>query len=166
MDTNHLGSHMRDFCTFLDGRGYLAPGIGINFQGHAYRLYQRQGGRTCVGDGVLLIGDAAGLAQPLSGEGILAAIESGLLASDAILEANGDYGQNRLEMYNERLSGRFGGSGREIPSSPLLSGLMRFLGARLLSSKWFCRNIVLDRWFLHESQRALYAAPNQEEADR
>jgi geranylgeranyl reductase family protein len=166
MDTNHLASHMRDFCTFLEGRGYLAPGSGTNFQGHAYRLYQRQGGRACVGDGVLLIGDAAGLAQPQSGEGILAAIESGLLASDAILEANGDYGHNRLKMYNKRLAGRFGGSGGEIPSSPLLSGIVRFLGARFLSSRWFCRNIVLDRWFLHKYQRALYAAPNQEEADR
>ena len=168
MDTNHLAGHMKDFCTFLKGRGYPAPdpGSGAGIQGHAYRLYQRQGGRACVGDGVLLIGDAAGLAQPQSGEGILAAIESALLASDAILEANGYYGHNRLEKYNERLSGRFGGSGGEIPSSPLLSGLARSLGARLLASRWFCRNIVLDRWFLHKYQRALYAAPNQEEADR
>ena len=162
IDTNHLTSHMRDFCTFLEGRGYLAHGSVTGIQGHAYRLYQRQGGRACVGNGVLLIGDAAGLAQPQSGEGILAAIESALLASDAILEANGDYGHNRLGIYNERLSGRFGGSDREIPSSPLLSGLVRFLGARLLSSRWFCRNIVLDRWFLHKYQRALYAESNQE----
>ncbi|MDR3579833.1 MAG: NAD(P)/FAD-dependent oxidoreductase [Oryzomonas sp.] len=166
MDTNHLGSHMKDFCTFLEGRGYLAPGSVAGIQGHAYRLYQRQGGRARVGDGVLLIGDAAGLAQPQSGEGILAAIESALLASDAILTANGDYGRNRLRMYNERLSGRFGVNGREIPASPLLSGPMRFLGARLLSSRWFCRNIVLDRWFLHKYQQALYAAPNRESADR
>jgi flavin-dependent dehydrogenase len=155
MDTNHLGSHIRDFCTFLEGGGYLAPGSGARFQGHAYRLYQRQGGRTCVGDGVLLIGDAAGLAQPQSGEGILASIESALLAGDTILEANGDYGRNRLERYSERLAGRFGGSGPEIPSSPLVSGLVRFLGARLLSNSWFCRTVVLDRWFLHKDQPAL-----------
>lgn len=152
MDTNNLGRHTRDFCAFLQQRGDLAPGFSGRFQGHAYLLYGRQGGRTCVSDGALLIGDAAGLAQPQSGEGILPAVESALLAADTILAANGDYRRANLEPYAARLATRFGSGSMEIPSSPISSGLLRFLGARLLSSRWFARHIVLDRWFLHTRQ--------------
>ena len=157
MDRKHLSRHMRDFCMFLEQRGNLAAGFTARFQGHAYLLYERQGGRTCVGDGALLIGDAAGLAQPQSGEGILPAIESALLAADTILAANGDYRRDNLEPYAALLATRFGSGGMGIPSSPLSSGLLRFIGARLLSSSWFTRNIVLDRWFLHIQQKSLYS---------
>jgi flavin-dependent dehydrogenase len=51
MDTNHLGNHMRDFCAFLEGREYLAPGSGAGFHGHAYRLYQRKGGAPASATG-------------------------------------------------------------------------------------------------------------------
>jgi flavin-dependent dehydrogenase len=49
---------------------------------------------------LLLAGDAAGLADPLSGEGIAYAIHSGLLAADSILEAfrTGDFS---MEKYQE-----------------------------------------------------------------
>jgi len=148
MDREHLGRHTRDFCTFLEERGDLPAGAAGTFQGHAYRLYERRGGRSCVADGALLIGDAAGLSHPQSGEGILPAIESALLAADTILAANGDYRRGNLEPYAAGLATRFGG-GSELPSSPLASAFLRFLGARLLSSRWFARHVVLDRWFLH-----------------
>ena len=106
------------------------------------------GGAPAGGDGALLIGDAAGLAYPHSGEGILPAIESALLAADTILAANGDYRRDNLEPYAAALAARFGSAG-ELPSSPLASALLRFIGARLLSSRWFTRHVVLDRWFLH-----------------
>jgi geranylgeranyl reductase family protein len=157
MDRKHLGRHVRDFCTVLEQRGYLAAGFTGRFQGHAYLLYERQGGRTCVGDGALLIGDAAGLAQPQSGEGIFPAIVSALLAADTILAANGDYRRDNLEPYASRLATRFGSASREIPSSPTLSGLLCFFGARLLSSSLFARHIVLDRWFLHGRQKSLFS---------
>jgi menaquinone-9 beta-reductase len=148
MDRNHLRSHTRDFCRFLEERGDLPAGAAGTFRGHAYRLYEQQGGRRNVADGALLIGDAAGLSSPQSGEGILPAIESGLLAADTIVAANGDYRRDNLEPYAAGLTARFGG-GSELPSSPLTSALLRFLGARLLSSSWFARHVVLDRWFLH-----------------
>ncbi|GFE58799.1 NAD(P)/FAD-dependent oxidoreductase [Geobacter sp. AOG1] len=155
MDRQHLSRHTRDFCTFLVQRGYLTTGVAGGFQGHAYLVYQRQGGRTCVGDGALLIGDAAGLAQPQSGEGILPAIESALLAADTILAAKGDYRSVNLEPYAARLATRFGSGSMKIPSTRLSSGVLRFLGARLLSSNWFARHVVLDRWFLHTWQETL-----------
>lgn len=149
MDRAQLGRQVRDFCTFLEQRGDLVAGAVDRFQGHAYRIYQRQGARTCIADGALLIGDAAGLAQPQSGEGILPAIESALLAAETILAAQGDYRRATLEPYAARLASHFGSASGEIPSSPTVSGILRFLGARLLSSSWFTRHIVLDRWFLH-----------------
>jgi len=152
MDTKDLGRHTREFCAFLEQRGDLTTGCGDQFRGHAYLLYQQQGGRSCADDGALLIGDAAGLARPQSGEGILPAIESALLAADTIVTANGDYRLANLEPYAARLASRFGSKGMEIPSSPLSSGLLRFLGARLLSSSWFARHVVLDGWFLHTRQ--------------
>lgn len=148
MDTKDLGRHTREFCAFLEQRGDLEAGGSYRFRGHAYLLYERQG-RTCVADGALLIGDAAGLARPQSGEGILPAIESALMAADAVVAANGDYRRANLEPYAARLASRFGSGGGELPTSPLSSKVVRFLGARLLSSSLFARHVVLDGWFLH-----------------
>ena len=150
-DADNLGRHTKDFCAFLSERGDLPADFSGRFQGHAYRLYERQKGRACVSDGALLIGDAAGLARQQSGEGILPAIESALLAADIILEANGNYCRDNLEPYARRLAGRFSGDNPEIPLLPFFSGILRFIGARMLSSPWFARHIVLDRWFLHSA---------------
>ncbi len=148
MDRQHLGRHTRDFCAFLAQRGDLSPSAAGTFQGHAYLLYVQRERRRNVADGALLIGDAAGLSYPQSGEGILPAIESALLAAETIVAANGDYRYDNLEPHAAKLAARFGG-GSELPSSPLASALLRFIGARLLSSRWFTRHVVLDRWFLH-----------------
>lgn len=150
-DREHLGNHVQDFCSFLDERGYLPAGFSGRFQGHAYRLYQRQGGRSCVSDGALLIGDAAGLARPNSGEGILPSIESALLAAETIIATKGDYRRDNLLPYAAQLADRFG-NGCEISSSQLASAISRSIGARLFSSRWFTRHVVLDRWFLHGSR--------------
>lgn len=155
LDRRNLGSHVREFCAFLEKRGELMPGLSNGFQGHAYLLYQREGGRACVGDGVLLLGDAAGLSYPQSGEGILPAIESALLAADTIVAAKGDYRHNRLRGYEAGLDKRFGSENTGITGSRLSSGALRSLGARLLSSNWFTRHIVLDRWFLHANRKQL-----------
>jgi menaquinone-9 beta-reductase len=148
MDRNHLGRHTREFCTFLVERGYLPKGAVGSFQGHAYLLYSRRGGRRRVADGALLIGDAAGLAYPQSGEGILPAIESAILAADTILAADVNYRRGNMEPYADGLDARFGG-GSEPPSSAPVSAFLRFIGAGLFSSRWFTRHVLLDRWFLH-----------------
>ena len=155
MDTGNLVRHTRDFSTFLKQHMDLPSSFSGRFQGHAYRLYERQGRRTCVSDGALLIGDAAGVAHPQSGEGILPAIESALLAAETILAANGDYRSDNLEPYAVRLAGRYDGGSAKIPTSPVYSKLSRFIGARLLSNSWFARHIVLDNWFLHTNRKAL-----------
>jgi len=157
LDKAHLGRHTADFCSFLQERGDLGRDFAGRFQGHAYRLFQRQGGRACVADGALLLGDAAGLSCPQSGEGILPAVESGLLAADAVLAAGGDYRRDNLEPYAASLAARFGGTGDGFISR-IPSPLVRLLGAGFLASAWFARHVVLDTWFLHTRHKTLYPA--------
>jgi menaquinone-9 beta-reductase len=111
-----------------------------------------------VDDSLLLIGDAVGLAYKQSGEGIRPAIESGLLAAQAIVAAEGNYSREQLENYAELLAQRFGTSGQDWASkvgAHLPSSWMGALGRTLLGTRWFVRDVVLDRWFLHSNEAAL-----------
>jgi flavin-dependent dehydrogenase len=149
---NHnLSEHLNHFCDFLKQHDKIPQDIPVDFHGHAYLLYGH-GVRNQIGDGMLLIGDAAGLSYPQSGEGIRPAVESGLLAAATILEAKGDYSRHQLQSYSSRLVSRFGQG--KVPSSivPLS------IGGILLENKWFTRNVVMDRWFLHSQQKALRAS--------
>jgi len=125
--------------------------VPARFRGHAYYLYD--GCRTKVfDDGVLLIGDAAGLAYPQSGEGIRPAVESGLLAAQVIVDAGGRYERSRLAPYQERLISRLG-----MPKAPrtvgpfdwITRGLRRAVVRRLIRSPRFVRNSVIRDSFLH-----------------
>ncbi len=62
---------------------------GGDYHGHPIPLYQRR--EPIATQRILLAGDAAGLVDPLSGEGIRYAIKSGQLAAESIL--NGDVQQ-------------------------------------------------------------------------
>jgi flavin-dependent dehydrogenase len=122
------------------------------FHGHAYLVRQRSP-RQLTGAGVLLVGDAAGLAYGESGEGIRPAVESALLAARTIVEARGVYDTARLRHYEDRLDECFGK--RVAPGSILPAALKGAAAHRLLNQKWFARRVVLDRWFLHARQPAL-----------
>jgi menaquinone-9 beta-reductase len=155
LDRGRLSGHVASFLAFLAGRGKVPSRAASRWHGHAYLLYG-SAPRPLLDDGVLLVGDAAGLAYAPSGEGIRTAIESGLLAADVLLEAGGRYTRDRLEPYGERLRQRYGT--REPARSPsrlLPSGLVTWLGTRLMATPWFARHVVIDRWFLHAEQLAL-----------
>ncbi|HWN54474.1 MAG TPA: hypothetical protein VNP91_05135, partial [Methylomirabilota bacterium] len=67
----------------LRASGRLPAELPIeSFKGHAY-VVRRQAPRRLCGPRFVLVGDAAGLARDLSGEGIGPAIRSGLLAAEA-----------------------------------------------------------------------------------
>jgi flavin-dependent dehydrogenase len=109
-------------------------------------------------DGVLLIGDAAGLAYSQSGEGIRPAIESGLLAAKAILAAGGVNSATVSETYRGLLAERFGKVQEDWAfdiGCRLPAGLVSSLARILLASEWFSRRVVLERWFLHRDEPAL-----------
>lgn len=152
-----LTEHLRHFCDFLKQRGRIPQDIPEHFHGHAYLLHGHAV-RKLLDDGMLLVGDAAGLAYPQSGEGIRPAVESGLIAANTILKAGGDYRCEQLLPYTSRLVVRFG-------NAPASGGtgsayLRNLLAGRLLDNKWFTRHVVLNRWFLHTHQEALHASGN------
>lgn len=147
--------HFDAFNTFLVARGELPVGFASHFHGHAYRLYDRYGAHRCVDEGVLLIGDAAGLAGVHSGEGIFPAIQSGQFAAATILAAQGDYRRATLESYVGLLINRRGGEHLHLPTFSLPSGVVQRLGAYLLATPWSTRHLILNRWFLHLDQPGL-----------
>jgi menaquinone-9 beta-reductase len=150
-----LPQQARDFLNLLIAERLIPEGISAQLRGHAY-LLASSSPRQCIGDGILLAGDAAGLADPHSGEGIRPAIESGLLAARAILAANGRYDRGQLEPYRQRLRTRFrigrdaGARGRTVPA-----WLTRLLATQVMRSRWLTRHLVLDRWFLGRHRAAL-----------
>ncbi|HTP64413.1 MAG TPA: hypothetical protein VMJ66_03400, partial [Geobacteraceae bacterium] len=154
LDRTDFHRHRDDFRTALEKRGVAASEAAQRFHGHAYLTYRRKGGRQRVGDGLLLIGDAAGIAAPHSGEGILPAVESALLAARAIIAAKGNYRRSNLEPYAAWLDRRCGAAFPEF-SLPIPAALMGPIGARFLASHLFVRHVVLDRWFLHAGRKTL-----------
>jgi flavin-dependent dehydrogenase len=146
-DRCELPRHLSEFLDFLITAKRIPSDLGGGFKGHAYLLAPAST-RRVMADGVLLVGDAAGLAWPESGEGIRTAVESGLLGASTILEARGDYRAGRLEPYRRRLEERFGKRGRLRPTRRLPGGLVSTLANALMSSRWFARRVLLERWFL------------------
>ena len=138
------------------GAGRFRVRYRSGFTGHAYQLYERVD-PTLVDEGVLLIGDSAGLAYPQSGEGIRPAVESGILAAETILAADGSYSQERLRPYAVQLRDRFGKPRKNAISGWLPAAWLQAVAARLLVNRSFARKVVIDRWFLHAHQPQLQA---------
>ena len=152
-----LVEHVHTFSRWLQSQGKVPADAPARFKGHAYLLYSHAT-RPVVGDGVLIIGDAAGLAYAESGEGIRPAIESGLMAARIIADARGDYSRQRLAEYEAQLAARFGvrNSGGSLASS-LPESWKIALARSLMQTQWFTRNVVLNRWFLHAATAPLRA---------
>ena len=147
-EPHDLPGHLQRFCEWLRATGRL-PQCPTRFKGHAYRLYDAAM-PVPVADGIVLVGDAAGLAYPQTGEGIRPAIEAGLLAADVIREASRDYRAERLMPYWARLQARLGRPGAGVAG--LIPGFARrALGRAILRSPRLTRRVVLDGWFLQGS---------------
>jgi geranylgeranyl reductase family protein len=157
LDPRSLPAATVRFVAFLEARKKIPPRFPWRWRGHAYAVNAAPP-RRVVDAGVLLAGDAAGIADPQSGEGIRQAVESGLLAARAIIEADGRCARDRLEPYAARLQARFADApipvalGRIVPDRVKIA-----LGGLLLEAPPFVRHVVLDRWFLHRHQLALGA---------
>jgi flavin-dependent dehydrogenase len=157
-DGRRLSAEVEQFATSLRRWGRIDFDLPHRLRGHAY-LLSDQSPRRRIDDGVLLIGDAAGMAYPASGEGIRPAVETGLLAAAAIRAAaarGGRFQKNDLEGYERAIVSRFGRprpavAGREHrPPNWQIR-----LGQWLLSRPWFARHVVMDRWFLHTHEPPL-----------
>ncbi len=155
-EENHkLSEHVAIFRQQLVDAGKIPAETPLKFHGHAYILYPKAT-RPLLKDGVMIIGDAAGLAYPESGEGIRPAVESAILAAQVIIQAEGDYSLTTLSDYQTRLEERLGKRGAQKELMDFLPVWLKqsFAGA-LLSSHWFVRNYVVERWFLHSDQPPL-----------
>ena len=143
----HFTAHVNDFVSFLESSG-KAPGASrLQWRGHAY-LASGVGPRPVVADGLLLIGDAAGLAYPESGEGIRPAIESARLAAQTAIAAGSHYGVEDLAAYQAAVSRLHP---RVRCSSAVVRSVQTAIGGALLESRSFTRHVVLNRWFLRRS---------------
>ena len=168
-DAAAFSSHRRELAAFLESSRKAPGAASARWRGHAY-LASGAGTRPLVRDGVMLIGDAAGLAQPESGEGIGPAIEAGNLAADTLIAAGGRYSADALRPYEVAIR-RAHPPARRAPRAarPVVAAI----GRQLLRSPRFTRQVVLDRWFLRrvapghtEGRRAALEPPRPENADR
>jgi geranylgeranyl reductase family protein len=141
---------------WLSSRADLPREALERWKGHAYLLAPR--GRRAVGDGVLLVGDAAGLAFPASGEGIRTAVESGTLAARAIIAARGDYSSARLAPYAASLARTFGHRRADVLSAIVPEAARQAIAPLLMRSAWFTRHVLIDRWFLRPDVKPLEVA--------
>ncbi len=81
-------------CDYMDSMGLKYSADELRFHGHPLPLWSgkepRQEGR------ILLVGDAAGLVNPLFGDGLLHAVKSGQIAGAAIAQGAADQYTDRL----------------------------------------------------------------------
>lgn len=123
--------------SFLKKHGFDEEPKGL--KGHVIPM----GGikRSISGRRTLLVGDAAGLIDPFSGEGLLYAIRSGALAAETFLKAlaGDDCSDRVLESYSERCEAEFG---------PNLRWSLRFTRLMHLSPNIFMRVLTTDEKLL------------------
>jgi geranylgeranyl reductase family protein len=98
-----LRGDLASFCSLLAERGAIKPGVR---PGPVTGGWLRMGGTgtPAAAGNVLLAGDAAGLINPLQGEGIAPAMVSARLAAEAVLSHPADPGPG----YTEALAAVFG----------------------------------------------------------
>jgi len=139
-----FNEHVRAFVSFLEAHDVITNVADARWHGHAY-FGSGVGARPVIGPGMALVGDAAGLAYPESGEGIRPAIESGRLAAETLIAARGRHGVEDLEPYAQALR-RLHPAVRQNPAP--LRAVLAAAGRVLLNSRAFTRHVLLDRWFL------------------
>lgn len=151
-----LRAHLARFCARLRATGDLAPGTQ---PGPVIGGWLRMGGTGTppAAGNVLLAGDAAGLINPLQGEGIGPALVSGCLAARAVLARPG----RAAEAYTDAVTAAFG---RYLPGAAVLQvALLRRPRAasaaiRLLTAPGVSR-LVASTWSLYWNGLADGAQP-------
>ena len=156
-DNHRLTEHLEEFVQDMKESRRIPADLPNRFKGHAYLLYAHAE-RPLVDDGILLIGDSAGLAYTQSGEGIRPAIESALLAAEVIREAP-DYSASSLQLYGDAIAERFGTRATELAQGFQMPDWIKTpLAGALMRSHWFTRKVVTEKWFLHQEVPPLQTA--------
>ena len=142
-DHHAFATHVSEFVAFLKAHDIHADGAGVRWHGHAY-FASGTGPRPLVDRGVMLAGDAAGLAYPESGEGIRPSIESGRLAAETLVASRGRHEIDDLQPYAEALRAAHPPVSRRSAPARAVSAA---IGRLLLRSPGFTRH-ALNEWFL------------------
>lgn len=162
-NSHQLSQRTKQFIEKLIAGGKLHPETPCKPKGHAYLLYPTAP-RPLFDEGVMLIGDATGLAYAQSGEGIRPAVESGLLAAQTVIEHRGARSRDALASYARRIEQRFGMRAAThrgtTPAWLIGARLKQGLAPILLRNAWFTRRVLLDKWFLHRHDSALEILSN------
>ena len=153
---------------FLDSPALRASLRGSRFAGpiQGYPIRMDFPRHSAVSDRVLLVGEAAGLVNPLTGDGIDFALESGRLAAShlAAALARGDLSRAGLSSYDARLRERFGSlfsfsrTLQKTLLSPSLLNTLVYLAERRPELAQGLANIVLGPEASRIGKRALRRA--------
>lgn len=138
---------LEKYMHWLRQRGIVPQGRETPMRGHAY-LLRSLARRPLFAGGVLLAGDAAGLAHESSGEGILPAIVSGTLAAEAVLAAGlrperldgAAYAAALEKELGPRGTGRKGASWLERLAAPLAFRSADFVRREIIEKRFLRRN--------------------------
>lgn len=113
------------------------------------------------GDGWLLVGDAASLADPFTGEGIGNALYSGKLVAETILEAHNrnDYSSYQLSSYEEALRDAFDSQLQNsyLMQSRARNGRFLNLAVRKAAGSRMLRELMAD-WLNNPVERKSYVS--------
>ena len=142
-DPRAFGEHIKGFLAVLRASGIEAAEAGVKWRGHAY-FAAGVGPRPLVAPGAVVIGDAAGLAYPESGEGIFPAVESGRIAGETLAAARGRYSRDALQPYEDAMTRQHPAA---WPQPEPVRALSALAGRWLLGNPAFTRRVLLDRWF-------------------
>jgi len=134
-------------------RDILGPDARPSAPVHAWPIPTRYEPSRLVNGRVLFAGDAAGVVDPMTGEGIAQAIETGILAAEAIAT-----GADYRHLVHRAL-------GRDLRFAHLLQKILRYpLGARAAIraadlTPWTRRNFA--RWMWEDYPRAILTTPDR-----
>jgi flavin-dependent dehydrogenase len=141
-------------------RDVLGPNARATEPVRAWPIPTRYDPARLASGRVLFVGDAAGVVDPMTGEGIAQALETGMLAAESI--AGGGDAHEIATRYRRRVARALG---RDLRFASALQGLLRYpwgaraaIGAAGLTP-WTRRNFA--RWMFEDYPRALLLTPDR-----
>lgn len=145
------GKDLHRRCDGLLGRlrddGRLPAGLELEpFKGHAYAVHIQKP-RRVAGSRFLLIGDSAGLARGVSGEGIGPAVESARMAAEVLTTKAAGPSADPAAAYHRALTAQFG-DGEAGALGRVAEHMPRWIGESI--ARTVCRTPTLRRKLIFE----------------
>jgi flavin-dependent dehydrogenase len=129
LDPRSLPAATERFVAFLEATRRIPPHFPWRWRGHSYAVHAAPRGRM-IDDGVMLIGDAAGVA--------------------------GQFSRDRLQPYAAGAAARFADAPLSGVAARLVPDAVKaIMAGQLLRIPAFVKRVVIDEWFLHRHQLAL-----------